>query len=281
MRKLFCLAALLAIIASCKENTSGPTWAEEFNNQSLDTLTWSRVPRGGSYWDMHMSDQEGLVSFNDSCLVLTAIVNPGVPGDDAPLLTGGIWTKEKKDFGYGKLEIRAKFECAGGAWPAIWMMPSTEGNDSSDDPYWDEYQYRNYGEIDICETLNSDEFSYQTIHNSLNLKEEPEGKLHQPKSVTGAIDRDGFNVYSIEHYPDSLVLSINGAKTLCYKKMKADTLGNTLPARAQWTFDRPFYLIVDMQVGAPWPGEAVLEDLPINMYVDWIRFYEYKEGEDF
>jgi len=275
MKRLLILAALLAAVVSCADK--GPTWSEEFDSDTIDALVWTKVPRGASHWDKHMSDRDELFAIEEGCLVLKAIVNPGVPGDDVPLLTGGVWTKGKKDFGYGKLEIRAKIECAGGAWPAIWMMPSTEGNDSDADPYWDDYQFRNYGEIDICETLNYDEISYQTVHNSLNLKEEPENRLHQPKSMTGPINRSDFNVYCVEHYPDSIVLSINGARTLCYKKMSEDAQGNPLPERAQWTFDRPFYLIVDMQVGSPWPGEPVLEDLPISMYVDWIRFYEFND----
>ena len=31
------------------------------------------------------------------------------------------------------------------------------------------------------------------------------------------------------------------------------------------------------QAVAPWPGEAKLEDLPVEMAIDWIRYYEYPD----
>jgi beta-glucanase (GH16 family) len=38
-------------------------------------------------------------------------------------LTGGVYTKGKKAFINGRIEICAKLNAAKGAWPAIWMLP--------------------------------------------------------------------------------------------------------------------------------------------------------------
>lgn len=48
--------------------------------------------------------------------------NPDTSIDKVPYLTGGIQTRKKLFFRYGKVEVRAKFSNGQGLWPAIWMM---------------------------------------------------------------------------------------------------------------------------------------------------------------
>ncbi len=112
----FVLCCLCIVLTSCR-SASRRVWVEDFDGSSLDTTVWSRIPRGNPEWCRNMSSDDRLYALEDGCLVLRAIVNPGLEGDDAPLLTGGIWTKGKKQFGFGRVEVRAKFEGAGGSWP--------------------------------------------------------------------------------------------------------------------------------------------------------------------
>jgi Beta-glucanase/Beta-glucan synthetase len=60
---------------------------------------------------------------SDGNLILRGINNYTLPNDTAPYLTGGLYTKDKVTFTYGKVEIRAKLQGAKGAWPAFWMLP--------------------------------------------------------------------------------------------------------------------------------------------------------------
>lgn len=251
--------ASLAMLAGCTSEPEEivPSWAEEFDSDEIDWTVWSKIPRGVSPWCIHMSDYDGCYEMRDGCLILKGIVNPGIEGDDAPLLTGGVWTMGTRSFGYGRLEIRARIGEAGGAWPALWMMPQ-KGEAYLENEYG--------GEIDICEKLNFDDFAYQTLHTAYTLNDTT-GHVH---SGTGSIVRNEFNVYAVEHYRDSIRLFVNDVCTLSYKRQPE--LGPL-----QWSFDKQFALFVDMQVGAPWPGEARLEDLPVEMAIDWIRFYEYPE----
>ena len=55
--------------------------------------------------------------------MLRGMVNDFLPNDEASFLTGGVWSRYRKSFGFGRLDIRAKFDVAQGFWPAIWMMP--------------------------------------------------------------------------------------------------------------------------------------------------------------
>ncbi len=251
---IFLIILLLSTTTSCQKSWK-LVWEEDFNQDGvIDATVWSKIPRGKSDWQRHMSDYDALYDVKNGNLILRGMVNPGLPGDTMPFVTGGIYTKDKKSFYHGKLEIRAKIGNARGAWPAFWFLP------------FDNEQWPNGGEIDIMERLNSDTIAYQTVHsyytNRLKQKEPKQG-------TTAPIHKDEYNVYGVELYVDSVVLSINGKRNMNYPRIETDLEG-------QFPFDRPFYLLLDMQLGGSWVGEVDANDLPVEMYIDWVRFYEWK-----
>ena len=146
---LFVLTLLVCV--SCQKTPRWVlTWEENFNAGQLDTTIWSVIPRGGG-WATYMAPYEELYQWTDSTIRLMAVRNTRHPEDTAAYLTGGIWSRYKKEFKFGRVEIRAKVKCAQGYWPAIWMCP-------------DPIPYPYGGEIDIMEHLNYDDFVYQTSH---------------------------------------------------------------------------------------------------------------------
>ena len=248
--------SLLGIMSSCQPQPGWKlVWEEEFNRDGvIDETVWSKIPRGGSDWERHMSDYEPLYDVKNGNLILRGMVNPGLLGDTMPFVTGGIFTKDKKGFHRGKVEISAKFGDAQGAWPAFWLLP------------FDNIPYPHGGEIDIMERLNSDSIAYQTCHSyyTINLKQ------NNPKNGASAPIRYGeYNTYGVALYPDSLVFSINGKRTLNYPRIETDLEG-------QFPFDRSFFLLLDMQLGGSWVGDVNPNNLPVEMYIDWVRFYEWK-----
>lgn len=42
----------------------------------------------------------------------------------------------------------------------------------------------------------------------------------------------------------------------------------------QYPFYQPYYLLIDMQLGGSWVGGVDPKDLPVEMLVDWVRYYE-------
>ena len=226
-------------------------WEENFDQTNgFDTKSWSKIPRGTSDWNNYMSDFDSLYQVSDGNLILRGINNYTLPNDTAPYLTGGLYTKDKVTFTYGKVEIRAKLQGAKGAWPAFWMLPQ--------DGKWPFG-----GEIDIMERLNHDEIAYQTIHTNytyvLGIKEPKNGS-------TGKIDPNGYNTYAVEITPDSLIFSINDIHTFSYPNLNNDKEG-------QYPFGKPFYLLLDMQLGGTWVGEVDPKQLPVEMKIDWVRYY--------
>jgi len=234
-------------------------WEDDFETDGMiDSTVWSKIPRSHVPWCIHMSDYDELYDVKDGNLILRGMVNPGLPGDTMPFLTGGIFTKDKKSFYRGKIEIRAKLGMAKGAWPAFWLL-------SFDNTY-----RPHMAEIDIMEYFNHnyDQVS-QAIHCYYNLDL---GQSEPKKFVDPPIHKGEYNVYGVELWADSVVLRVNGHRTLCYPRIETDL-------EWQFPFDRPFLLLLDMQLGGLEDdyriGKPDPNDLPVEMQIDWVRFYEY------
>ena len=144
-----CLAILPLTMQAQKYRLA---WEENFSGKEINDEYWSKIPRGSSDWNRHMSYHESLYDVRKGKLVLYGKVNDGIaPEDTARYITGGVYTKGKKNITYGKVEVKARLDGAKGAWPAIWMLP-------------EKGKWPNGGEIDIMERLNYDGFAYQTVH---------------------------------------------------------------------------------------------------------------------
>ena len=235
-------------------------WEDEFDGPSVDDAVWSRIPRGTSSWQDTQSSDDRCYEMREGCLVLKGIVNDDLEKDPSPYLTGGIWSQDKKAFGPGRIEVRARLQAAQGAWPAIWLLPfDTLGKAN---------MWPDGGEIDIMERLNYDSIAYQTVHSHYTFDL---GRGDSPRQGnTAPIDPDDFNVYGVDIWRDSVVFHINGVRNFAYPRIaELDSLG-------QFPFYKPMYLLVDMQLGGQWVGKVDPADLPVEMEVDWVRYYEWK-----
>lgn len=262
MKKLSFIAVLSLVIfllANCTSPTEKTewklVWEDNFDQTSgFDTTYWSKIPRGRSDWNNLMSDNDACYEMKNGNLILKGIINPDLSTDSVPYLTGGVWTKDKKTFNNGRIEIRAKLGESTGAWPAIWML--------AQDKTWPDG-----GEIDIMEHLNYDSIVYQTIHTHysyvLGIKDPVSGS-------TNKLDRNDYNIYALEMYKDSLVFFVNDSHTFTYPRIETDKEG-------QFPFDAPFYLLIDMQLGGSWVGGVNPDELPVEMAIDWVRFYQKNE----
>ena len=249
------LISLFCLLAAC--TPSQPewrlVWEENFDQiNDFDPAVWSKIPRGTADWNNYMSDFDSLYEMRKGNLVLRGIQNLTQPQDTAPFLTGGVYTKGKMGFMDGRLEIKAKLNGATGAWPAFWLLPQ-------------EGQWPMGGEIDIMERLNYDNIAYQTVHShytyDLGFKTTP------PQGSTGPIHPEAYNVYAVEMYADSLCFFINDQHTFTYPRIETDQEG-------QFPFHQPFYLLLDMQLGGSWVGAVDPTELPVEMSIDWVRFYQ-------
>ena len=200
-----------------------------------------------------MSESPELLTINDGAMTLHGIQNP--KSDGAPYLTAGVDSRNKFDFTYGKVQIRARFQSAQGAWPALWMLGAGK-------------RWPANGEIDLMEHLNFDDKVYQTVHSPYTLKVD---KTNTPKkgSIT-KIQRNDWNIYGCEWDAEKIVFTVNGKPTHTYPRVAEK-------GTKQWPFEQPFYFVLSMQIGGNWvngSGATNPEHYPAKMTIDWIRVYQ-------
>ena len=228
-------------------------WADEFNGNKVDTSSWERCPRINAPWGRHMSNLDSLCQVKDGVLELHGICTPQGIDEKIPYLTGGLQSRSRHSIRNGRVDVRARFECGKGFWPAIWLMPDIN------------IPWPQGGEIDIMEHLNYDDIIYQTVHSTHTRQQrEPISKTSQ----TTPINRDDFNIYSVEVNENEIVFYVNNEKQFSYPKMNPTPEG-------QYPFsDHPFYVILSAQLGGDWVGEIDPADLPVKMEIDYVRFYK-------
>jgi beta-glucanase (GH16 family) len=238
-------------------------WEDQFEGNTLDTTKWSLISapparyKHSPDWKKHMIDDDRVYKIKDGQLFLRGINNPGIKNDKRPYLTGGVKSQGKFSFLYGKVEIRAKKECARGAWPALWMMPE-------DDAYGG---WPHSGEIDIMEHLNYDSVIHHTVHTRYtnvlkNTSEPPRGIGNVQADVTD------WNIYGLEWYPGMLIWTVNGTETFRYPRVEG-----LEDDKIQWPFDQPFYFILSQQLGGSWVGKVHAEELPVSFIIDYVKVY--------
>lgn len=258
---LIITVALLSCQHQAHETEWELVWEDDFDRSDIfSTGEWRKINREYPTpdWMFHISDYEGCFDIVNSTVSLKGLVNTYVPEDTAKFLTGGITTKGLKSFQNGRIEVKAKLQAGRGAWPAIWLLPDEGG--------WPEG-----GEIDIMERLHHDDFIHQTIHSSytvhLKKTELP------PHHTTVPFDASQFNIFAVELGPDSIAWFVNDLHTFTYPRLKDEFAEQN----GQYPFDRPYHLIIDMQLGATWMPPVEKNDLPVEMLIDWVRFYKKKD----
>ena len=229
-------------------------WNDEFNDTEIDPESWSRCVQGRADWHKHISPVDSLCVEDGGVVRLRAIVNPDTESDPRPYITGGIKTLGKRFMQQGKFEVRAKLGCAQGFWPAIWLMPDCG------EPY------PRSGEIDIMEHLNYEQQVYQTFHSSWSISNRLAFNVQAPANP------EVYNTYAVMIEQDTCRMFLNGKETYAFGRMDPDPGG-------QFPFpDTHFYVILSAQLGGTWVGPVDTADLPVEMDVDYVRFYQRKEN---
>lgn len=273
---LMCAAVFMVMSGSgARADNPNPEWdlvfQDEFSSSSFNgkKLKWGNKWNKIEYMDRPAPDWRKHQSREDALIVpgkekkINFVRLKGVygkfksqsnqTGKQEGFACGGIFTDKTFSFRYGYVEVRARFDCADGVWPAIWLLPRSGG-------------WPNGGEIDIMEHLNHQKQVWQTIHLLRNSGSGDSSNTVNPQPAIN--DVSAWHTYGVEWAPGRITFYVDGKKT-----------GSFTPhGFTHWPFDRDveFYLLVDQQIGGNWPGQAdpaQLKARSANFDIDYVRIY--------
>lgn len=233
-----------------------PSWTDEFNTAGLpDPRKWS-YQLGDDGW----GNQE-LQNYTDHNAQVEGGLLKIVAAKDVKTYTSArINTKGKADFLYGRFVVRARVPHGRGTWPAIWMLASQSDHSETGWP--------DNGEIDMMEHVG---FNPGMIHGSIHSKAYNHIQHTQKTATLMVPDAEtAFHDYELRWTPEWIETRVDEKPVLLFQ--------NPHLGWAEWPFDRPFHILLNLAVGGFWGGQKGIDDSiwPQSLDVDYVRVYDYK-----
>lgn len=178
--------------------------------------------------------------------------------------SSSITTSGKKEFLYGRFEVRARIPVGKGAWPAIWTLGNA-------------MEWPSCGEIDIMEFYRKSDVPH-ILANACWGTEQRWNAKWQSKAVPFShfleknpdwasefhIWRMDWDEISIKLYLDDELLN-----EIFLKDTYNGSLGNN-----KNPFMQPHYILLNLAVGGINGGATVPEAFPMRYEIDYVRVYQ-------
>lgn len=245
---------------SSPENYSGYklAWRDEFNESQINLSNWG-YDIGGHGWgnneSQYYTNDPKNAYIKSGRLVIEANKEKF---QNREYTSARLLSKGKKEFMFGRVDIRAKLPQGKGIWPALWMLGSNISQVS----------WPACGEIDIMEMLGHDPKKvYGTIHwgdqgASTSKKAESQYVLAGAKTFS-----DEFHVFSLDWEKDKINILVDDK--VIFSTTAAKLGANPYP------YNQPFFFIMNIAVGGNWPGYPDATTVfPQRMEVDYIRMFQ-------
>lgn len=233
-------------------------WSDEFDYSGMpDSSKWS-YDIGGHGWgnnekQYYTAKQLRNASVENGMLTITAIEENL---ENAAYTSARLVTKNKGDWKYGRIEVKAKLPKGRGMWSAIWMLPTAM-----------EYGgWPKSGEIDIMEHVG---YLPDSIFGTVHTGAYNHSIGTQKGSNLFADDvAEEFHIYSLEWDENTIEIYFDEKSFFTFKNEKKSS--------EEWPFDRQFYLLLNVAVGGNWGGKEGIDDsvFPQKMVVDYVRVYQ-------
>lgn len=251
------LLLFITTIVTAQDKNWKLIWSDEFDYTGLPDSTKWTAEVGGHGWgnrelQYYTSGRQENARVANGVLTIEARKEEwqGKRFTSARLIT-----KNKGDWQYGKVEVRAKLPKGLGTWPAIWMLGSVPKLKWPDD-----------GEIDIMEHVGYNQGKiFGTVHSK---KYNHVIGTQKSDSVFLNDVSETFHVYSVEWNKETVNIAVDGKTYFSFN--------NDYTGYEAWPFDNKMFLILNIAVGGNWGGaKGVAEDIwPQKMEVDYVRVYQ-------
>ena len=248
-------------VASCSSgNLSSDSqylWHDEFDGNAVDTEKWTfEIGTGASGWGNN--EWEYYTDRKENAYVQDGILHIRANKEDfegSKYTSARLITKGKFSFTYGTVEARIALPVGKGIWPAFWLLGQNI----------DAVSWPACGEIDIIETVNSENIVYGTNHWANGSEYATYGN-NTGNYRDQKFDLDVTQFHNYKFTWDKKYIRMFVDDFMYHEILIENNEGDTEE------FHKPFFFILNVAVAGNWPGFEVDDaQFPNEMLVDYIR----------
>ncbi len=232
-------------------------WSDEFEYAGApDPGKWTHEIGGGGWGNQELqtyTDSLENSRVEDGKLIIEV---QQVLGNRSPQYTSArLISREKGQWKYGRVEVRAKVPSETGTWAAVWMLPA--------DTLWSTTFWPDNGEIDILEHVGYEEDplfkalkndpQLPNLHSTLHTEKNNGwsgggigGSAYWPDASTA------FHTYALNWTEEGMTFEVDG---VVHFSIDRPTFREPPPDPWQyWPFDQRFFLVLNVAIGGGWGG---------------------------
>lgn len=257
MKKILVVFALFVVHHTFSQQWD-LVWSDEFNYTGLpDANKWDYDVGAGGWGNQELENytknrtENARVEGGNLILEARRDWFEGIEYSSARLVT-----RNKGDWTYGRIEVKAQIPLGQGLWPAIWMLPT-------------DYAYGGWpasGEIDIMENYALNGIKSYEIEGNVHTQSYNHliGTNRGAKITSLANIEDNYHVYAVNWFEDKIDFEVDGVVYFTFVNE-----GNW----QAWPFDQRFHLILNVAVGGVLGTTPDPNIFPKRMVVDYVRVY--------
>ena len=232
-----------------KDQFTNLVWSDEFNvNGAINSEKW--VHEVGDSW--YNNEVQSYTSRLDNSKVEDGklkIIAKKESYNGNNYTSARIISNTKKDFTYGRVDIKAKIPGTKGTWPALWMLGSN----------FKSVTWPKCGEIDILEAAQVNDFKVQsTVHHP--DKYGGDGDTHISNDYTDITEK--FYIYSLVWTKEALTFYVDDKPH--------HLVGNSCALPFNWNQ----FIILNVAMGGNMGGEIASDFVSDTMEIDYVRIYQ-------
>ena len=225
-------------------------WSDEFDGPSINTANWGyEMGYQRNNEQQYYTDRSTNARIENGNLLIEAQRENygGYAYTSASLHTSG-----KREFTYGRFELRAQIPTATGSWPAWWTLGTTNG-------------WPKNGEIDIMEFYRGmilANVAYQNSGGSIVWD-----SFTKQISSYAADWASQYHIWAMEWDTNTISLYVDDVLLNTFDVNSA-TVGSYNP------FRQPHYMLVNLAIGGNNGGNPAGTTFPLRYLVDYVRVYQ-------
>ncbi len=254
-------------------------WSDEFDKDGMpDTAVWN-FERGFVRNEEDQWYQSDNAYVKDGMLVIEGrkerVKNPRYVKDSrswqlnreyAEYTSASLNTAGKREFLYGRLEVRARIPVGGGAWPAIWTLGSRQ-------------EWPSCGEIDVmeCYPIDGEQHILANVAWGRDNRFDSEWRTKtKPLDYFLAKDKDWadkFHVWRMDWDENFICLYLDGE--LLNRVPLTETVNGAYGNHTN-PFKQPQYVLLNLALGGRNGGKIDGAAMPMKYEIDYVRVYKKK-----